>query len=129
MASYADEIRNYASRYIEEARSQGNETVTIGVGRVVRELRLVNRTPAVCSALGSKQFQKANNVWLEKRDGPPSGMSTTTSFTYRIEPRGYGETNAEDSFLIMRGLGKETYTVLGGGESYLSELRNDEMVA
>jgi hypothetical protein len=80
-----DIVRRTAARYVSDARSRGELRVTIIAGQLVRELHLQGRVPSVCSALGSKKFLAENGIALEKRDGPPSGISTTTRFTYRIE--------------------------------------------
>lgn len=118
MASMADRIRATAAIHVAEARRTGKGTVSIVAGDIVRELGLTNRTPNVCSALGSKRFQAENEVDLEKRDGPAS--STTTRFTYRIHGRPSSE---QDGFMSLRGIAKDTFARLGGGERFLTEER------
>ena len=50
--SNADKIRLYGrKRYVLSARNRGDKRFSIQVGDVVRELGLIDRVPAVCSAL------------------------------------------------------------------------------
>jgi hypothetical protein len=111
--------------YVEPAVKRGERSITIVAGDVVRDLNLVNRVPAVCSALTSKAFLAENNLVLEKREGPPSGQSTTMRYTYRL----VGAPNADSArarFLAIRGIAKGVYRKLGGGEEFLRKER-DEM--
>ena len=85
MKSDADQIREYVwIRYIEPARHRGDATVSIKSGDVVKGLNLKNKTPNVCTALRSKIFQDVYGVRLLEEQGPPSGMSTTVVFTYKV---------------------------------------------
>jgi len=125
MHSNADIIRDFAGRFVEEARKEGQSVVTILAGQIVKDLNLNNRVPAVCSALASKRFQQQNRIVLVKREGPKSGQSTTARFTYQIsdalttdQPEAYG-------FASLRGAGKEALTALGGGEVFVREQRKD----
>lgn len=79
--SLADEIRNFADRrYMMPARRGGRSTVTINVGDVHRAMGLQDRVPAVCSALGSKLFERQCGVVLVVWDGPK--QSTSVQITY-----------------------------------------------
>ncbi len=79
--SGADRIRRHVrARYIDAARREGGNTVTIRAGDVARELRLGNRVPAVCSALASKLLLDQAGLRLVERRGPR--QSTTTEFRY-----------------------------------------------
>ena len=125
MPKVANVIREHASHYIAEARRSGQHEVSIRAGELVRELGLQDRVPAVCSALGSQKFLKENGIHLERKEGPRSGQSTTTLFTYRLdeaEPLDLAESSA---FLALRGLGKQTYAALGGGEAHLKQERQE----
>jgi hypothetical protein len=85
MKSDADQIREYVwIRYIEPARHRGDAMVSIKSGDVVKGLNLKNKTPNVCTALRSKIFQDVYGVRLLGEQGPPSGMSTTVVFTYKL---------------------------------------------
>ena len=82
----AGRIRRYAlDRHVEPARRAGRTTVVIRAGDVVRDMRLQNRTPAVCSALGSGRFLDLAGAELLDRKGP--WQSTTTEFHYRLRDR------------------------------------------
>ncbi len=79
--SGADRIRRFVrARYIDAARRDGRNTVTIRAGDVARDLNLGNRVPAVCSALGSKLLLEQSGLRLVERRGPR--QSTTTEFCY-----------------------------------------------
>ena len=121
-------VRQYVrTRYIEPARCSGNLTVTVIAGEVQKGVGLQNRVPLVCQALKSKKFLKENDLILEKVEGPPSGMSTTVKFTYRLANK--QEAKPAESpilrLLELRGLGKEVFASLGGGEAYLRKERED----
>lgn len=77
----SDRIREHALRcHVEPARKAGSARLTIRAGDVCRELGLRNRTPAVCSALRTRQFLERAGLELLERKGPP--QSTTTRFHY-----------------------------------------------
>ena len=62
-------------------------------------------------------------------EGPPSGQSTTVAITYEVLPaegdiapapvRG----SRRDAFLQLRGLARETFKVVGGGEGFIRRER------
>jgi hypothetical protein len=121
--THTDRVREYARReYIDPARSRRQSTVRIVAGEVQKAVRLTNRVPLVCQALKSTKFLTENHLILEKVEGPPSGMSTTVTFTYRILDDG-GRQNATepegDPFRRLRGVAKEVFRSLGGGEAFL----------
>jgi hypothetical protein len=120
--SSADVIRSYvAQEYIEPARRKGVKHVRVVAGEVHRALKLKNRVPNVCNVLTSRTLLKENALVLEGQEGPPSGMSTRMTYTYRLlddkEPRG-APTGAV-GFDKLRGLLKEALHSLGGGEAFL----------
>ena len=81
--SQADDIRQcVAKRYIEPARREGCNVVSIRAGDVHKAMDLTNRMPAVCSAMGTKKFQDMAHVKVESITGPNQGATTT--FHYRI---------------------------------------------
>src|ERR1700733_7123767 len=82
----ADEIRSYATeRYVATARKRHAKQFSIRAGDVVRDMkRLGGRTPAVCSALKTKEFLSENALRLISRTGPDSGQSTTVTYTYEF---------------------------------------------
>ena len=121
--SDSDLVRQHASEeYLAAAHRRGDKTVSINVGTVHRALALNNRVPLVCAALGSKKFLTENHLRLISKTGPPSGQSTTVTFTYELEdsekPAG-----GIDAFLALRGIGKEVFASLGGGEAFIRRER------
>lgn len=94
-------------------------------GNVQKAVRLSNRVPLVCQALKSSKFLDENRLVLEKWEGPPSGMSTTVVFTYRLlndRERAVGP-HAEWPFSKLRGIAKEAFNSLGGGEAFIQQER------
>ena len=84
--SGADRIRRHVrDQYIDPARRNGRNTVTIRAGDVARELHLGNHVPAVCSALGSKLLAEQAGLRLVERRGPR--QSTTTEFHFEFAGR------------------------------------------
>jgi len=121
--SDSDLVRRHASdEYLSAARRRGDKTISIRAGTVHRALKLNNRIPLVCAALSSKKFLTENHLRLLSKTGPPSGQSTTVIFTYELED---SEKCAGriDAFLALRGIGKELFASLGGGEAYLRRER------
>ncbi len=122
----AEAIRAYATRqYIEPARRTGARRVQIRAGDVHRGMRLRNRVPNVCSVLGSKTFLRANGLAVEEVSGPPSGMGTRVTYTYRFVEHTVpsGQSDAAPEFAKLRGLLKEALHSLGGGEAFLRRER------
>lgn len=131
--SSANEVRKYArEKYIEPAIQRGERKIQIRAGDIHKQLVLKNRVPLVCQALGSEIFLKGNNLILESKEGPPSGQSTTVVFTYRIgegiaapppsQPQqGSALPRRRDllRLLDLKGIGKEMYAALGGGENFI----------
>lgn len=118
----SDRVREYATRhYVEPARRRRESRVRIVAGDVHRALRLVNRVPVVCSALSSKAFLEANHLRLEARQGPPSGLSTTVVFTYALDVEQEKRKHGADAktFEAFRGIAKDVFSALGGGEAFL----------
>lgn len=116
----SDQVREYAKRhYIDPARRRRETRVRIVAGDVHRALRLVNRVPAVCSALSSKAFLEANRLRLESREGPPSGLSTTVTFTYGFAGGPEKGDESLKSFDSFRGVAKDVFAALGGGEAFI----------
>lgn len=125
--STADRIRLHGrKRYVLNARSRGERRFSIHVGDVVRELSLVGRVPAVCSALRTGKFLKDNSLRVVETIAPKSGQSTTVVYTYEFvdkEPR--PREGGEDAWARLRGTLKDVFAELGGGEAYLRAERNN----
>jgi hypothetical protein len=112
-------VRNYAVRtYVSPARRHCDKTVSVNVGTVHKAVGLANRVPLVCTALESQKFQRANHLRLISKTGPPSGQSTTVTYTYELleSPPEAGGLDAWDR---LRGALKDIYAEYGGGEAYL----------
>ena len=124
--THADRVREHARReYIEPARRRHESTIRIVAGEVQKAVRLSNRVSLVCQALKSHKFLDENHLVLEKWEGPPSGMSTTVTFTYRLMDDA-GQTpneSAEWAFQQLRGIGKDVFQSLGGGEAFIRKER------
>ena len=124
--SHADRVREYARReYIEPARARRQSTVRVIAGEVQKGVRLSNRVSLVCQALKSHKFLTENHLLLEKWEGPPSGMSTTVTFVYRmLDAVQQGSVKPDEwPFQKLRGVAKEVFRSLGGGEAYLRKER------
>jgi hypothetical protein len=129
-----DRVRRFAAQqFIEPARHRGERTVTIHAGQLgklleERNLLSPNRFPIICGAIGSPLFAKKNKLRLQSRQGPSSGLSSSATFTFTLEPdqtpappstQGNSNSGAEhDSFLELRGILKTTYKRLGGAEAF-----------
>ena len=131
-SSTSDRVREQVSRnYVEAARRQGVDRFSVNVGEVQRESKLRNRVSLVCSALKSKKFLRANGLRLVAESGPPSGMSTTVTYTYEFvggensagpsAPNGYGRTpqSRQAAWEKLHGALKDVFAEYGGGEAYL----------
>jgi hypothetical protein len=123
----ASAIREHAARtYVKAAKQQGLKKFTIQAGDVHREMGFKeNRVPAVCSALKSQKFLIENRLRLLEQSGPPSGMSTTVRLTYEFtEGSGdHSQRSKPDSFLALRGILREVFQELGGGENFIRKER------
>jgi hypothetical protein len=121
----SDAVRDYVRRkYVEPARRRGESVVRILAGEVHRDLRLTNRVRLVCSALASRAFLEGNGLLLERREGPPSGISPTTVFTYSFKQRAeHRSGQAHSPFYALRGIGKNVFQSFGGGEAFIRRER------
>jgi len=95
--------------------------------------------PQVCSALRKKEFLRSHGIEIESVEGPPSKMSTTVVYRYRLtnqqRPTG-APTNAHAKSDVgteqetpeqwahrvtgkLCGLMKDEIAAMGGGEAFL----------
>ena len=97
----------------------------IVAGEVQKAVHLSNRVALVCQALKSHKFLNENRLALEKWEGPPSGMSTTVTFTYRfLNAAGQPSSGSDDwPFLRLRGIAKDMFRRMGGGEAFIRKER------
>lgn len=118
--SDSDLVRQHAvDHYISAARRRGDRTFSISVGTIHRSLAFNNRVPLVCAALGSKKFLTENHLRLISKTGPPSGQSTTVTYTYEFIDDDQNRATSVDPFLQLRGIAKDIFASLGGGEAFL----------
>ncbi|HEY2117006.1 MAG TPA: hypothetical protein VGJ51_18050 [Candidatus Angelobacter sp.] len=121
----SDAVRNHVSqKFIKPAKQQGNKTVTVNVGEVHRALGLHNRVPLVCVALKSKKFLENQGLRILSMTGPPSGQSTTVTYTYEILGTGSGLCASPHPLIGLRGIAKEIFKKLGGGEHFIRSERS-----
>ena len=117
--SVSEAVRQHAvSGYLSPARRRRQTTFSVNVGAVHSALKLDNRVPQVCNALGSKKFLTENHLRLVSKTGPPSGQSTTVTYTYELvetEP----SPDQGNAWERLRGALKDVYAEFGGGEAYL----------
>lgn len=122
--SYADQVRELArQRYIEPARKRGEREVRILVRDVHKELGLENRYPIVCNALRSEKFLSENHLSIDDDTGPPSGFGASVEITFRLNGTANTAEEATPAFLKLRGIGKEVFQALGGGEAFIRRER------
>src|SRR5258708_28902673 len=122
----SDAIRRHAyNKYISAAYRRKQKTVAINVGEVHRALALNNRVPLVCAAIGSKKFLTEHGLRIVSKTGPPSGQSTTVTFTYEIVGKKQDdvELSRQEAWNRLRGSMKDIFAELGGGENYLRKER------
>ncbi len=116
-------VRDYARRtYVDEARHRALRRFSINAGTVHKALHLENRVPLVCQALQSTKFLEENGLRIVDKSGPPSGQSTSVTLTYEFvdETR---QQSAEHSLLVLRGLLRDVFRELGGGENFIRSER------
>lgn len=124
--SDSDVIRRHAVEvYLAAALRCGETKVSINVGAVHKALSLNNRVPLVCAALSSNKFLKENHLRLVSKTGPPSGQSTTVTFTYEFVGKQEDDkaVDPQDTWNRLRGALKDVYAEYGGGEAYLRSER------
>jgi hypothetical protein len=122
----SDAVRRHAyEKYISAAHRRREKTVSINVGEVHRALALNNRVPLVCAALGSKKFLTEHGLRILSKTGPPSGQSTTVTFTYEIvdKEQANAQLDRQEAWNRLRGSLKDVFAELGGGENYLRNER------
>jgi hypothetical protein len=127
VTSDSDLVRHHASEvYLAAARRRREATISVNVGAVHKALGLSNRVPLVCAALGSKKFLTENGLRLISKTGPPSGLSTTVTYTYEfVETTSTSSSPAsQNAWTKLRGSLKDVYAELGGGEAYLRAERS-----
>jgi hypothetical protein len=75
--------------------------------------------------LKSKRFLEENGLRIIGQTGPPSGQSTTVTFTYELLDRNTKEGESIDALSGIRGIAKELFRKLGGGDSFVRKERSN----
>jgi hypothetical protein len=123
--SVSDLVRAHVREvYLKPVIKRGENILTVNVGAVHKALALHNLVPSVCSALNSKKFWEENGLRLISRTGPPSGQSTTVTFTYEILATKANRLPAANPLIGLRGVAKGLFRELGGGENFIHRERN-----
>lgn len=147
----SEQVRAVASeKYVQPALRAGKMQFSVAVKDLLQDLVSQGfppgNTPQVCTALRKKEFLRAHGIQIEGVDGPPSKMSTTVVFRYRVvdsnarpaaeksplegKPMDSSEESPEDwAFRVtekMRGLLKEELAEYGGGEAFLRWIRSED---
>lgn len=122
--SISDLIREHVCEvYLKNALRDQETTFAVNVGAVHKALGLSNRVPQVCSALESRKLLQENGLRIVSKTGPPSGQSTTVTFTYEIMTSKAKPTARVNPFIGLRGVAKEVFQKLGGGERFIRDER------
>lgn len=117
-------VRNHVrDAFIRPAIQRGQTLIEVNVGAIHKALGLMNRVPLVCAALKSKKFLEENHLRLVSQSGPPSGQSTTVTFTYEIVSQ-MAHRSSYDALIRLRGVAKDVFQQLGGGEAFIRKERN-----
>jgi hypothetical protein len=125
----SDNVRRYAAEhYIAPARRKGEQIVRIHSGTINkqligRDLLPQNRFPIICNSLKSDRFLEENELELIETQGPPSGLSSTVTYVYRLKSASPTSSapptvNEPSPFQALRGILKTTYKKLGGAEAF-----------
>lgn len=119
-------VREYVVRkYIREAKRAALRRFSVNAGEVHRALGLQNRVPQVCNALQSGKFLHENDLRIVEKTGPPSGLSTSVTITYEFSPTVplHNERPSPSPFLALRGIARDVFSALGGGEDFIRSER------
>jgi hypothetical protein len=147
----SDKIRSLAqAKYIAPALSAGVRSFSIKVRDVLNDLQSEGfpggHTPQICTALRTAKFLRENGLEIESIEGPPSKMSPTVVFNYRVPDRSErtnapsrmdtskmkledGEDPAARALRLsegLRGILKEELHEYGGGEAFLRWIRSED---
>lgn len=119
----SENVREYVEkRYIDDSRKKGVKRFTVNAGEVHRGLGLQNRVPLVCAALQSQKFLDRHGLRLVEKTGPASGISTRLNLTFEFsEP--LHTAGLLEALLPLRGIARDVFASLGGGEKFLREER------
>lgn len=99
----ADKIREFVKiNYIDQARKNGEQLVSVRASDVHRALGLEHQYPSICTALDSDKFIDYASVALSKRTGPLKSSSVVWVFDLMPEKRFSFQKNRESE--IIKGI-------------------------
>jgi hypothetical protein len=120
----SEDVREYVDKkYIEASRKKGVQRFTVNAGEVHRGLGLQNRVPLVCMALQSQKFLDRHGLRLVEKTGPASGLSTKLNLTFEFADPSAMPVRRENPLFALRGIAKDVFASLGGGEKFLRSER------
>jgi hypothetical protein len=144
----SDQVRAVAgAKFVRPALAAGKTRFSVAVKDVLKDLVAAGfppaNTPQVCTALRTKEFLLQQGIEIESIDGPPSKMSTTVVYHYRVrnsgaepaasgrseepEPTGLSPEEAGERARKLgesiRGLLKEEMAEFGGAEGFIRWVR------
>jgi hypothetical protein len=147
----SEQVREVAlEKYVQPALRAGKKQFSVPVKDLIRDLVSQGfprgNTPQVCTALRKKEFLRAHGIEIEAVDGPPSKMSTTVVFRYRVASSDVRpgpsrpESENEQTDLSsetpeqwahrmtgkLYGLMKDEMAAFGGGEAFLRWVRSED---
>lgn len=100
--------------------------VTVVAGDVHAGMKLDRRVPQVCAAMTSQALLSEGRVKIIRREGPPSGQSTTVKITYALDPaEGDRSATRYAPLLELRGIASRIFEELGGGENFIRREREE----
>lgn len=141
----SDKIRAMAqAKYVNPALRSGKTEFSIRVRDLLTDLQTqgfpAGNTPQICNALKTTKFLRDNGLEIESVEGPPSKVSPTVVFKYRVgssTKRGEVapkvnspmEDPIERALRLtekLRGVLKEELAEYGGGEAFLRWIRSED---
>jgi len=135
----SDEIRRIArAGFVLPARQSGEEEFSIAVRDLMDRaetegISTVQRTPAFCASIQTREFLETDALEVTRVDGPESKRSTTVVVHYRFRDfsrplAGSGDvsplTASADPLMRLRGVLKGA--MREGAAAFLRELRRDK---
>ncbi len=119
----SDVVREYASEnHVAQARRARVRQFSVNTGDIHKALHFQNRVPIVCNALQSAKFLKDNGLRIVGKTGPRSGLSTTVTITYEFVDQN-PPPNGDHPLLALRGIFRNVFRELGGGENFIRQER------
>ncbi len=94
----ADRIREFVKmNYIDPAKKNGKQTVTVRASEIHRAMGLQNNFPSVCTAIDSDKFIDLASVILCKRTGPPKSSSVVQTYDLMADKKFHFQAYSEQT--------------------------------